>query len=480
MRNVGVLFALTFANAMSWASRYSLHYNFVHMQIPMSSTEYGFISGFGYTIIYVLCLIPWGRAADTPWIGNRNVVIAGLLMQMIFTALQGLSWDFWSLIIFRFGIAAGQAATISPCVAIIGKTFFEEELSTANAIFTTGYFGGAGFVSSLSEPLSYWYGGQTTCVIYGLLCGFAAMIFFLAVPEDASTIPAASPADSPAPDTTVAVLRLWVTRAPMLLVLLAGCCKMVSEFVYLSMFPPYVLTYWADGAESQVAPTGPSAPVARARSINDHPPPAAAAAVHLLRSRALPPSGRVRRATRLPPLRIPLRDRHRLGPPPYQRGVRGAGVRARTRRAERGGRLETRARADAPFLAGGRRQKRGRAPCAARIRNDHHHCPHVIHHVILLIHTIDYHSCRHQHHRCPRVIRAPCSGAAAVWAGAAWPTSCTTATALTIIAATITATRFAPPARWRAPSAVWVCVGGRHMAPHTHMVRIHTAHIHHL
>ena len=250
MNHLGIIIALAFVNSVSWASRYSFHFNYGHLELSLTATEYGFISGIGYTAVYVVCLIPWGRASDLPWIGNRSVILTGLLIQMIFTSLQGYAWDFSSLLIVRFGIAAGQAAIVSPCVAIIGRLYSLGELSTANAIFTVGYFSGSGFVASLSEPLSNWYGPRVTFIVYGLLCGFGAIIFFISVPDDAQQASDCSGKRAEA-DSALDALGLWLTRPPLALVLLAGCSKMVAEFMFLSLVPSYVITYWADDADSR-------------------------------------------------------------------------------------------------------------------------------------------------------------------------------------------------------------------------------------
>jgi hypothetical protein len=59
------------------------------MDVDLTGTEYGVLSGFGYTTVYMIFSIPWGWAAYNPMIGNLNKIMIGAFIQMIFTSIQG-------------------------------------------------------------------------------------------------------------------------------------------------------------------------------------------------------------------------------------------------------------------------------------------------------------------------------------------------------------------------------------------------------
>jgi MFS family permease len=156
------LVALVLANTTTEAARYSLNflvYPDFAPQLKISGTQYGILSGLGFTVVFVLCLIPWGRASDDYRVGRKSVIAAGLIIQLIFSALQSLCWDFWSLLIVRFGLAVGQAAIAAPSFAVIAHVVHPSFVATANGIFACGIYLGTG-LASVAGILAYLYGWQ--------------------------------------------------------------------------------------------------------------------------------------------------------------------------------------------------------------------------------------------------------------------------------------------------------------------------------
>jgi MFS family permease len=159
---IACLFALVLANTTTEAARYSLNflvYPDFAPQLKISGTQYGILSGLGFTVVFVLCLIPWGRASDDYRVGRKSVLAAGLIIQLIFSAMQSLCWDFWSLLVVRFGLAVGQAAIAAPSFAIIAHVVHPNFVATANGIFACGIYLGTG-LASVAGILSYLYGWQ--------------------------------------------------------------------------------------------------------------------------------------------------------------------------------------------------------------------------------------------------------------------------------------------------------------------------------
>jgi MFS family permease len=156
------LLALVLANTTTEAARYSLNflvYPDFAPQLKISGTQYGILSGLGFTVVFVLCLIPWGRASDDYRVGRKSVITAGLIIQLIFSALQSLCWDFWSLLIVRFGLAVGQAAIAAPSFAIIAHVVHPSFVATANGVFACGIYLGTG-LASVAGILAFLYGWQ--------------------------------------------------------------------------------------------------------------------------------------------------------------------------------------------------------------------------------------------------------------------------------------------------------------------------------
>jgi MFS family permease len=159
---ISCLVALLLANMTTEAARYSLNfmvYPDLAPELGITGTQYGILSGLGFTVVFVLCLIPWGRTSDDYRIGRKTVIIAGLIIQLLFSSLQALAYNFWSLLVIRFGLAVGQAAIAAPSFAIIAHVFDSGSVATAYGVFTCGIYLGTG-VASLASLFTYFFGWQ--------------------------------------------------------------------------------------------------------------------------------------------------------------------------------------------------------------------------------------------------------------------------------------------------------------------------------
>jgi hypothetical protein len=56
---------------------------------------------------------------------------------------------------------------------------------------------------------------------------------------------------TPNVDSILLLVKAWFISPSLVLVLIAGCGKMVAEFMFLSMVPSFVLNHWASDPESQ-------------------------------------------------------------------------------------------------------------------------------------------------------------------------------------------------------------------------------------
>ena len=240
--NIVLLIVLVFANATTQASRFNInfmYYPYLADKLNLSNWQYGCLSGIGFTLVSSFCMIPWGSAADHPSIGVRYVLTFGLLIQALFGILQCLSWNFWSLLAFRSGIAAGQAAIMSPCYAVIGETF-KGDSGVANGIFSSGFYLGYGFLASLAGVLVAAWGSEWTFASYALLCGVASIACFFAVPTENR---AKAPDQEKSFDFNV--LTAWFLPVDPLLLLCAVTLRYFSSVIIASFLPVYFQQYVA-------------------------------------------------------------------------------------------------------------------------------------------------------------------------------------------------------------------------------------------
>ena len=78
----------------------------------LSDKVMGFISGFGFVIMYSILAAPVARWADR---GNRRSIITwGLVLWSGMTALAGIAQNAVQLTLSRFGVGIGEAAGTAP------------------------------------------------------------------------------------------------------------------------------------------------------------------------------------------------------------------------------------------------------------------------------------------------------------------------------------------------------------------------------
>lgn len=108
----------------------------IKVDLGLSDTELGLLSGFAFAVIYVIAGIPIARMADK---GNRrNIVTVALIVWSGMTAVSGLAQNYWQLLLARLGVATGEAGGSPPSHSMISDIFKKEERATALAVYSTG------------------------------------------------------------------------------------------------------------------------------------------------------------------------------------------------------------------------------------------------------------------------------------------------------------------------------------------------------
>lgn len=113
----------------------------IKREFGVSDTQLGLLTGFAFAIFYATLGIPVARWADR---GNRRLVVtAALVLWSFFTALCGITGNFWQLALARVGVGAGEAGAIPPSQSLLADYFAPEQRGTVLAIFmssaTLGY-----------------------------------------------------------------------------------------------------------------------------------------------------------------------------------------------------------------------------------------------------------------------------------------------------------------------------------------------------
>jgi predicted MFS family arabinose efflux permease len=99
----------------------------------ITDTQIGLLQGMAFAMFYAFFGLPMGMLADR--FNRRNIVLAGLIVCSLMTALSSAARGYWSLAAARMGVGIGEAV-INPCaLSMIADYFPKERLSSALSVY---------------------------------------------------------------------------------------------------------------------------------------------------------------------------------------------------------------------------------------------------------------------------------------------------------------------------------------------------------
>ena len=114
----------------------------IRQDLHLTDTEYSYLAGLAFVVLYTTTGIPLGWLADR-W-SRRWLIATGVAVWSVMTASCGLASSFWRLFVSRVGVGIGEA-TLSPCTyALIAELFPPERRARPLSVFTLGIPIGSG------------------------------------------------------------------------------------------------------------------------------------------------------------------------------------------------------------------------------------------------------------------------------------------------------------------------------------------------
>lgn len=139
-----VAIVLMLCNTLSFIDRQilGLMVDPIKQDLGISDTYIGALQGLAFGLFYTALGIPIGRLVDR---GNRRKLVAvGIFCWSLMTALCGAARGFWTLVVARMGVGAGEATLSPSAFSLLSDYFPKERLATALSIFSMGVFFGSG------------------------------------------------------------------------------------------------------------------------------------------------------------------------------------------------------------------------------------------------------------------------------------------------------------------------------------------------
>jgi MFS family permease len=138
----------------------------IKIDLHLSDTQLGFLSGIAFALFYALMGIPIARWADR---GNRVTIIALTTgLWSIAVAMCGLAASFVQLLLIRVAVAVGEAGCIPPAQSLIADYFNRAERPRAIGIYMLGSSLSAVIGYTVAGWLNQFYGWRATFILVGL------------------------------------------------------------------------------------------------------------------------------------------------------------------------------------------------------------------------------------------------------------------------------------------------------------------------
>lgn len=153
----------------------------IKADLGLSDSEIGLLGGLAFALFYALLGLPLARYADR---GNRSLLVATCLaVWSAATVACGLATGFWTLLLARIGVGAGEAGCFPPSYSILSDHYPPERRSFAIGMFHAG--GNLGFLVGLMGAgiLAELIGWRWTFAVLGGPGLVFALVLWLTVKE---------------------------------------------------------------------------------------------------------------------------------------------------------------------------------------------------------------------------------------------------------------------------------------------------------
>jgi MFS family permease len=161
------------ASVLSYLDRaiFGLMVDPIRHELKIGDTDIGLLTGFAFALFYALLGFPCGRWADRH--NRRLLIIGGMLVWSLATALCGLTHSFAALFCSRLMVGVGEATLGPAALSLVANVFPRHRLGMALALLSTGITLGNGFAITFGGVLVHWAESMTmTLPIVGELGGW--------------------------------------------------------------------------------------------------------------------------------------------------------------------------------------------------------------------------------------------------------------------------------------------------------------------
>ncbi|MET3823588.1 MFS family permease [Burkholderia sp. PvR073] len=144
LRSWYVLVILTLAYSLAYIDRQLLNLlvDPIRHSLAISDTQLSLVQGLAFISAYLIASPLFGRLVDVT--NRRNILLAGICLWCVFTALCGKATTFQGLFLARVGVGASEACVFPIALSMIADCFSAKRMPRAMSIFILGPMLGGG------------------------------------------------------------------------------------------------------------------------------------------------------------------------------------------------------------------------------------------------------------------------------------------------------------------------------------------------
>ncbi len=210
----------------------------IRVEIPMTDTQIGILTGLAFAIFYALAGLVIGRLADT--ISRKNLLLVSISVWSMATAVTGLASNFYHLLMARLVVGTGEAGSTPSSQSLLADYCNYRIRPAAYAIFSTG--GTLGLTVGLAGGgwIAGMYGWRIAFLAAGLLGIPVALLVAMTLKEPIRG------AQDGASDTMSglsfgATFKTLLARRSFLMIVLASTCTAFILFGVAQWVPAYLV-----------------------------------------------------------------------------------------------------------------------------------------------------------------------------------------------------------------------------------------------
>lgn len=178
-----VLGILTLVYAVNFIDRQllSILQESIKVDLGLSDTQLGLLTGFAFAVFYVLAGIPIARLAER--YNRRNIITSSIGIWSIMTALSGLAGNYWHLFLARIGVGIGEAGCSPPAHSMISDIYPPHQRASALSFYSSGINVGIMLGILFGGFINEFFGWRMAFLVVGLPGILVALIMQFTVAE---------------------------------------------------------------------------------------------------------------------------------------------------------------------------------------------------------------------------------------------------------------------------------------------------------